>query len=462
MSQSPTINGLDSPPPPSPFRIDATPPRPRPAGGAEQINLFFSPANSEAPSARGAAAGSYIRHKSPPQVYTRTARSRAYDDDEDEDEDEEEGNSRAGELPPPNPKRQRQRAAVTSSVAGRNRALPSAQNQASALALFDDLDPATATTSRNVNGNTGNRNGNGNGNETLFDPLMGPVGMMEDDTGGRAREGEEGKKRSMPKMDVERVASSRTLKHASAADPERDLAGKNRLLGDRGFPALIKDAKRFRIRGKGHEAKDLANLLSMYQLWAHQMYPKMTFGDTVTKVETLCGTNLAKSALRGYRERDREMKDALFREPTPPPAGSSTTVPFQDRGDADLMDDMRLPERTESISNAASADLGLTGVSPPAGELQEEEEEEDYEAMIAAAQAEAEDAQRQLASTTTRTGDRADDGDNDDDFPSISIDEQEMEMAMASAPVAGRANVTSVAQGGEDEYEDDWAAMDGM
>jgi hypothetical protein len=219
MSQSPTINGLDSPPPPplSHFQIDATPPRPRPANGGEQLNLFFSPAVSEAPSARGgatAAEGSYIRHKSPPQVYTRTARARAFDDDEEEEDEEQGEERRGGQLPLPDPKRQRQRANNSSVVPGRNRAVPSAQNQASALALFDDLDPdplstsSTSLNNRNGNGSgnsNGNRNANANAAETLFDPLRGPVGMMEDDAvGGRAREGEEGKKRSMPKMDVER------------------------------------------------------------------------------------------------------------------------------------------------------------------------------------------------------------------------------------------------------------------
>ncbi|KAJ9122338.1 hypothetical protein QFC22_001759 [Naganishia vaughanmartiniae] len=434
MSQSQTINGLDSPPPPSPCHIDATPPRPRPVGGAEQINLFFSPANSEAPSARGAVEGSYIRHKSPPQLYTRTARARAYDDDDEEDEDE--SRNREGELPLPDPKRQRQRTGA-SSVAGRNRAVPSAQNQASALALFDNLDPLP-TASTSFNNRNANANGSRNGQqETLFDPLMGPVGMMEDDAGGRAKEGEEGKKRSLPKMDVER------------------------LLGDRGFPALINDAKRFRVRGKGHEAKDLANLLSMYQLWAHQMYPKMTFGDTVTKVETLCGKNLAKNALRGYRERDREMKEALFRDPTPPLAESTNTVPFQDRGDRDLTDDMRIAQGARANSNDAPANLSTSngapgGVFPPAGDLHEEDEDEDYEAMIAAAEAEAEEAQRELASTTMRAaGGGEDAGDKGDEFPPM----DEQEMMMNSAPAAAQANA---GQAGQEEYEDDWAAMDGM
>jgi hypothetical protein len=178
---------------------------------------------------------------------------------------------------------------------------------------------------------------------------------------------------------------------------------------------------------------------------------------------------ISQSALRGYRERDREMKDALFRESTPPPP--STTVPFQDRGDRDLTDDMRLPERAGSVANADRAHLATSNgvpTGPPVGQLHEEEEEEDYEAMIAAAEAEAEEAQRELASTTSakmqvsggaaETGDQAGD---DDEFPPISIDEQEVAM-MGSAPATAKPNAASVAHGGKDEYEDDWAAMDGM
>ncbi|KAG8902965.1 hypothetical protein FRB99_003903, partial [Tulasnella sp. 403] len=42
-----------------------------------------------------------------------------------------------------------------------------------------------------------------------------------------------------------------------------------RLLGKDGFPALIPVAKKFKPKGKGHEAADLARVLEMYQLWAH-------------------------------------------------------------------------------------------------------------------------------------------------------------------------------------------------
>lgn len=61
-----------------------------------------------------------------------------------------------------------------------------------------------------------------------------------------------------------------------------------RLLGPNGFPKLMGDIKRVRLKGKGYERKDLKRLLSMYQLWAHQMYPKYNLRDSLVAVEKLC------------------------------------------------------------------------------------------------------------------------------------------------------------------------------
>ena len=81
------------------------------------------------------------------------------------------------------------------------------------------------------------------------------------------------------------------------------------LLSERGIPALIKDAKQWEPKGKGHEVSslnhptnrfecifvahrkrqvsDLNRLIRMYQYWAHQMYPRHTFNDTIERVEKL-------------------------------------------------------------------------------------------------------------------------------------------------------------------------------
>jgi hypothetical protein len=82
-----------------------------------------------------------------------------------------------------------------------------------------------------------------------------------------------------------------------------------RLLGADGFPALLKQTRGFVPKGKGHEVRvprwvrvlaqltrrsappqqaDLNRLMSMYQFWAHRMYPKTQFRDTVKTVEKLC------------------------------------------------------------------------------------------------------------------------------------------------------------------------------
>ena len=36
------------------------------------------------------------------------------------------------------------------------------------------------------------------------------------------------------------------------------------------------------------QAEDLRELLSMYQMWAHGMFPKGDFQNTIAKVETMC------------------------------------------------------------------------------------------------------------------------------------------------------------------------------
>lgn len=85
-----------------------------------------------------------------------------------------------------------------------------------------------------------------------------------------------------------------------------------RLLGPSGFPLLREHMKKLKIKGKGHEVRDstgrrshfdanpplltlsaiqrqdLKRVLTMYQLWSHQMYPKTNLRDTLVTVEKLC------------------------------------------------------------------------------------------------------------------------------------------------------------------------------
>ena len=88
---------------------------------------------------------------------------------------------------------------------------------------------------------------------------------------------------------------------------KRPILDEGRLLGPEGLPVLVKQAKEFKPKGKGHEVShilspivdgaqsrlqmsDLKRLFTVYHFWSHQMYPNTQFVDTVQRVEKLCHT----------------------------------------------------------------------------------------------------------------------------------------------------------------------------
>ncbi|KAH9935000.1 replication fork protection component Swi3-domain-containing protein [Fomitopsis serialis] len=75
-----------------------------------------------------------------------------------------------------------------------------------------------------------------------------------------------------------------------------------RLLGPDGFPALMKHAKAFKPKGKGHEATDLNRLIQVYHYWTHKMYPRAPFRETVKTVEKRCHSKRMHVALTVWRD----------------------------------------------------------------------------------------------------------------------------------------------------------------
>ena len=66
---------------------------------------------------------------------------------------------------------------------------------------------------------------------------------------------------------------------------KRQIRIKERLLTDRGLNHLRSDAPRqLKFKGKGYEKQDLQKLLSYYQLWLHDVFPKATFRDCIQMV----------------------------------------------------------------------------------------------------------------------------------------------------------------------------------
>ncbi|KAI1502059.1 replication fork protection component Swi3-domain-containing protein [Biscogniauxia marginata] len=58
-----------------------------------------------------------------------------------------------------------------------------------------------------------------------------------------------------------------------------------RLLSEKGIPRLRRKAGDLKFKGKGHEFSDAARLLSFYQLWLDDLFPKAKFLDALAMVE---------------------------------------------------------------------------------------------------------------------------------------------------------------------------------
>ncbi|KAI6378515.1 chromosome segregation in meiosis- protein [Pyricularia grisea] len=72
---------------------------------------------------------------------------------------------------------------------------------------------------------------------------------------------------------------------AKRARVPRVKLDETRLLSDKGIPALRKRAGTLKLKGKGHEFSDAARLLSFYQLWLDDLFPKAKFLDALAMVE---------------------------------------------------------------------------------------------------------------------------------------------------------------------------------
>ncbi|XP_045109872.1 TIMELESS-interacting protein-like isoform X2 [Portunus trituberculatus] len=106
----------------------------------------------------------------------------------------------------------------------------------------------------------------------------------------------------------------------------------HRLAGPRGMFALNKICRNFKFKGKGHEREDLKELLNVLEHWAHRMYPKLPFRDTLEQIEKL-GTkknvqvNIKKLRLDMFIEGGEEGEEDNVRRG---PDDNSETTPVVD------------------------------------------------------------------------------------------------------------------------------------
>ncbi|KAK8070630.1 hypothetical protein PG997_010833 [Apiospora hydei] len=184
-----------------------------------------------------------------------------------------------------------------------------------------------------------------------------------------------------------------------------------RLLSDKGIPKLRRKARELHFKGKGHEFSDTARLLSFYQLWLDDLFPKAKFLDALAMIEKTGHTKhmqmerlawINEGKPRPHRDDDEEdevpeiITDILGRDATTLPAriapifqngGGSSERPRTPAVGDDLFGD-------EDIYNATPRGSKKTA-APAADAAGGEPDEEDLDALMAE-----EEAQRAAPSTS--------------------------------------------------------------
>ncbi|KAI1483485.1 Swi3-domain-containing protein [Daldinia eschscholtzii] len=84
----------------------------------------------------------------------------------------------------------------------------------------------------------------------------------------------------------------------------------SRLLSEKGIPRLRRKARDLKFKGKGHEFSDAARLLSFYQLWFDDLFPKAKFLDAAAMAEKA-----------GHKKYMRMKRMEWIEEGKPKPAG---------------------------------------------------------------------------------------------------------------------------------------------
>uniref|UniRef100_G3TYT5 TIMELESS-interacting protein n=1 Tax=Loxodonta africana TaxID=9785 RepID=G3TYT5_LOXAF len=109
--------------------------------------------------------------------------------------------------------------------------------------------------------------------DETFPPFPPPASPGRED--GEGAEPDEERRAPVP------VPPKRTIKRNI---PKLDA---QRLISERGLPALRHVFDKAKFKGKGHEAEDLKKLIRHMEHWAHRLFPKLQFEDFIDRVEQL-------------------------------------------------------------------------------------------------------------------------------------------------------------------------------
>ncbi|KAI0130306.1 replication fork protection component Swi3-domain-containing protein [Xylariales sp. AK1849] len=124
-------------------------------------------------------------------------------------------------------------------------------------------------------------------NRTFANNDLDDYGVDDFDLDPFAESGDDNANNPNPKKrkDATGLGIEETVTVAKKARVPNVKLDENRLLSEKGIPKLRRKAGELKFKGKGHEFSDTARLLSFYQLWLDDLFPKAKFLDALAMVE---------------------------------------------------------------------------------------------------------------------------------------------------------------------------------
>ncbi|NXN04007.1 TIPIN protein, partial [Sylvia borin] len=133
-----------------------------------------------------------------------------------------------------------------------------------------------------------------NTEDEKFPPLPPPASPGRDDAEWAQANGDpDGNQQSQTKDSA--VSTQKAVKRPR---PRLDA---QRLISERGLPALRHMFDNVKFKGKGHEAEDLKTLIQHMEHWAHRLFPKLQFEDFIDRVESLGNKKEVQTCLKRIR-----------------------------------------------------------------------------------------------------------------------------------------------------------------
>lgn len=204
------------------------------------------------------------------------------------------------------------------------------------------------------------------------------------------------KRATVPRVKLDEIRSVPSSRPSPSPSPIPldQLTTRGRLLSENGIPKLRQRAKNLRLKGKGHEWSDAARLLSLYQIWLDDLFPKAKFLDALAMVEK-AGHKAAMHKARvawidegkprdatSFGDEEERVGGAEGRGETREPGRVAPVFEMAKRGGSGR-------ERTPGGEEVGLGDEDIYGATPRAGKTAPgggEPDEDDLDALMAEAE----------------------------------------------------------------------------